>query len=786
MLPTCSRCARLNPPGALFCHHDGAPLGEAGAVAALERPWQRFRAPFVFPCGRGCRSFLELGSACLDEWDEAVELLSGGAFEGFLLGLGRADLAWAARQSAAFPDRERGLARFLQSLPAQWSDSPCLEVEPARVDLGVLRVGQDDRVEVRVRNVGRGLLHGQARCPGGWLALGEMNAKLFKARDEVVLEVRVRGRALRAGTRPLAGEVVIESNGGRATVAVTARVPPRPFACGALAGARSPRQLAEQVRTAPGESARLFEDGSVERWYQANGWTYPVPAGTRNPAGAFLAAVGLAAPRPRSPIRSSAASAAPISWLPPTPTPPPPSTNPFADLRADTPAAPPPPPAPNAGRRRPWWVLGAVVGMAGLLLAAGLAFLPAGQGREDQDEQAVTPAGLEGGNREAAAPGNGYKPPRDDPPPPPPAITTQPERPGSSTQGVSTPPPLAVPEFRRSEVELVFCIDTTGSMGRLLDGAKKKIWAICNQVAAGRPVPNLKVGLVAYRDRGDEYITQVHDLNRDLDAVHTKLQTFKAAGGGDPPESVNAALDDTINRIRWSKDKKTLRIVFLVGDAPPHMDYTDDVKYPVTCKKARERGIVINAIQCGDDADCKRYWKDIAAKAGGEYAAIPQGGGVVVQDSPFDKRLAQINRELLDTVLLYGPPEKRQRDGRSLAAAKGLSGVAAADRAGFAGKSQSLAPYDLLDATLAKRVTLEKVPATELPDQLAKLKSLADRRAHLEGVRKRRADLYGEAVELDRKRAAHLAAGGGKKTDAFDQSVLEMLRKQARRCEISY
>src|SRR5262249_58518499 len=127
-------------------------------------------------------------------------------------------------------------------------------------------------------------------------------------------------------------------------------------------------------------------------------------------------------------------------------------------------------------------------------------------------------------------------PPRDDPPPPPPRrVATQPQRPGGGTHRAYAPPPLAVPEFHRSEVELVFCIDTTGSMGRLLDGAKKKIWAICNQVAAGRPVPNLKVGLVAYRDRGDEYVTQVHDLNSDLDAVHARLQTFKAAGGGDPP-----------------------------------------------------------------------------------------------------------------------------------------------------------------------------------------------------------------------------------------------------------
>src|SRR5215207_7540709 len=72
---------------------------------------------------------------------------------------------------------------------------------------------------------------------------------------------------------------------------------------------------------------------------------------------------------------------------------------------------------------------------------------------------------------------------------------------------------------KKPKVEVVFCLDTTGSMGGLLEGAKAKIWSICNQIAGARPTPDLKVGLVAYRDRGDDYVTKVHDLSDDLDAV---------------------------------------------------------------------------------------------------------------------------------------------------------------------------------------------------------------------------------------------------------------------------
>src|SRR5258708_39475030 len=214
--------------------------------------------------------------------------------------------------------------------------------------------------------------------------------------------------------------------------------------------------------------------------------------------------------------------------------------------------------------------------------------------------------------------------------------------------GFTLPAPAADPpsKEKKPKVEVVFCLDTTGSMGGLIEGAKQKIWSISNQIANGKPTPDLKIGLVAFRDKGDAYITQVHEMTDDLDAVHAKLKTFQAQGGGDIPEHVNAALYDSVHKIKWSTDKSTLRIIFLVGDAPPHMDYTDDVKYPETCKKAYEKGIIINTIQCGNDSECQRFWKDIAVKSEGSYVGIQQDGGVVAVATPFDKRLGEINDEL--------------------------------------------------------------------------------------------------------------------------------------------
>ena len=104
-----------------------------------------------------------------------------------------------------------------------------------------------------------------------------------------------------------------------------------------------------------------------------------------------------------------------------------------------------------------------------------------------------------------------------------------------------------------STLEMVFVLDTTGSMGGLLEGAKQRIWGIVNEVMQSSSHPSVKIGLVAYRDRGDQYVTQVLPLTDDLDKVYATLMDYQAAGGGDAPEDVRRALADGVTKAGWSR-----------------------------------------------------------------------------------------------------------------------------------------------------------------------------------------------------------------------------------------
>jgi hypothetical protein len=118
------------------------------------------------------------------------------------------------------------------------------------------------------------------------------------------------------------------------------------------------------------------------------------------------------------------------------------------------------------------------------------------------------------------------------------------------------------------------------------------------------------MGLVAYRDIGDDYVTRKVELTRDIQDLYASLLELKARGGGDWPESVNEALDVAVNKLQWTAGSDARRIVF--GDAPPHMDYAQDTKYPLTLATAKQKDIIVNAVLAGNAADTERVWRDIA------------------------------------------------------------------------------------------------------------------------------------------------------------------------------
>ena len=349
--------------------------------------------------------------------------------------------------------------------------------------------------------------------------------------------------------------------------------------------------------------------------------------------------------------------------------------------------------------------------------------------------------------------------------------------------------PTPANEAQRPVLDVVFVLDTTGSMGGLLEGAKQKIWSIASRLAEGKPTPKVRVGLVAYRDQGDAYVTQVFGLTEDLDAMYATLRGFRADGGGDGPEAVQEALAKAVDGMQWSQTKRAAKMIFLVGDAPAHDQ--DAATLFAAAKRAIGKGIVVNGVRCGGDPTTATQFREVARLADGRFDSIAQGGGVVAAATPFDGELAKLNAALMDTALYAGTREAQAKGEARRLEAKALAPSAAADRIGYMAKSgrggvgaSGAGSVGAVDLAAAPEKAAELSEA-ELPPAMQKL-SKEERVQLAKQQQQKRASLEKQIAELTKKRDAHLASVAGREKDSFDARVFESVKAAAAPAGIGY
>lgn len=293
------------------------------------------------------------------------------------------------------------------------------------------------------------------------------------------------------------------------------------------------------------------------------------------------------------------------------------------------------------------------------------------------------------------------------------AALLQPWRGGATRDAVHEAKPTPA---GKHAVDVVFAVDTTGSMGGLIDGAKRTVWSIATHIRKTDPNAELRIGLVAYRDIGDDYVTRDFALTTDLDAVFAELSSYRAAGGGDTPEDVDAALDAVVHKMQWRDDAK--KLVFLVGDAPP-ASRGDVPTFEVSARAAGEQQIIINTIRCGWDHETETAWQQIAALGHGQFSTIQQDGGVQQVVTPYDAKLAELSARIDRTTVIVGDEGKRAEYGRNMAAAAAAPAPAKADRAMYyATKGGPRGAADLVGGVADGSLSVDKVAPAELPADL--------------------------------------------------------------------
>jgi hypothetical protein len=180
-------------------------------------------------------------------------------------------------------------------------------------------------------------------------------------------------------------------------------------------------------------------------------------------------------------------------------------------------------------------------------------------------------------------------------------------------------------------IDLVFLVDATGSMGDEIDKIKASVDTIATRIEQLPGSSKPRLGLVAYRDRGDEYITRSWDFTDNIRQFSGNLAQVVAAGGGDEPESVSAGLHDAIHLQGWADNSHGthLRMIVLVGDAPPHLDYPNDYEYTSLLSEAAAAGIKIFPIGASGLKDQGEYiFRQFAEVTQGQFVFLTYANGV--------------------------------------------------------------------------------------------------------------------------------------------------------------
>lgn len=343
------------------------------------------------------------------------------------------------------------------------------------------------------------------------------------------------------------------------------------------------------------------------------------------------------------------------------------------------------------------------------------------------------------------------------------------------------------PNCRTRPIDLVICLDTSGSMEGLIDSARARLWDIVNSLAKARPLPQLRVGLITYgspsrSNAANGWLVKQTDLTTDLDTIYAKMMGLRTDGGD---EFVGWALRRALDWMQWSNDPQALKLVFIAGNESA--DQASEVfNFRYVAEEARNRGITVNSIYCGDrEGGVRERWGQVAACGGGSYSAIDMRCGTIQIETPQDKVLLELNLKLNATYVPYGTlgqgGRERQleqdRNADHVGVASGASRVAAKGSALYENSG-----WDLVDGIKAKKVAVKDLKEADLP---AEMKSMPaeEREKFVETQARARADIQKQIAEVSLARErflrdARTQSAGGKQ--ALDEAVIDTLRTQAK------
>jgi hypothetical protein len=335
-------------------------------------------------------------------------------------------------------------------------------------------------------------------------------------------------------------------------------------------------------------------------------------------------------------------------------------------------------------------------------------------------------------------------------------------------------------------VQIAILLDTSSSMDGLIDQAKGQLWKIVNEFIKAKQngrTPELQVALYEYGKSRlspkSGWIRRIVPLSNDLDKISEELFALGTNGG---QEYCGWVIKEAVENLAWNPSADVYKAIFIAGNEP----FTQGpVNYAEACKAAVSKGIIVNTIHCGGEAEgVNGKWREGALLADGKYMFIDQNRAVVHFEAPQDQEIAQLGVELNRTYVAYGAAglvaASRQMAQDQLAMQLSEQGAAVNRAVTKASRNYRNSDWDLVDAFKENKVKLAELKKEELPPEMQKM-TLAEREAYMEAKAKGRAEIQEKIQQLNEARNKYIAKQTKQDTgtNTLDAVMIATLREQA-------
>ena len=339
---------------------------------------------------------------------------------------------------------------------------------------------------------------------------------------------------------------------------------------------------------------------------------------------------------------------------------------------------------------------------------------------------------------------------------------------------------------RKPLVQIAILLDTSSSMDGLIEQAKGQLWRICNEFIKARQngvAPEVQVALYEYGksslSQGSGWIRRIQPLTTDLDKISEELFALRTNGGD---EFCGWVIKQAVSELEWSPRPDVYKVIFIAGNEP----FTQGpVNYVESCKAAISKGIIVNTIHCGPEAEgISTKWKDGAVIADGKFLVIDQNRAVVSIEAPQDQEIARLGEELNKTYLAFGAAgragaERQKGQDANAAALTPASGAVVQRAVAKASANYQNSTWDLVDAAKEENFDVSKLKTEELPAEMRKMK-LTERKAFIEKNTTKRGELQKKIQQLNADRDQYVAQRrkGTSGVDTLDAAVISAVREQ--------